>query len=139
MQSTLLANGRLRMLDAAGKPQEIGPEHPEYQRLLAQHDRTARPNPLRARLIGVAAMLVGIGAWWYNWHELLTTGGFYIKLTLLGPLGFFGGLLLLWRPEWAGPVRPHSSKAHKTALFVLIALMAITGGIDFYLLMHYRP
>jgi hypothetical protein len=91
------------------------------------------------RIFGLVGILVGIGAWWWTWHDVAAHGTFSIRLTLLGPLGFFGGLLALVRPEWTGPLRNDSSKAHKTALIVLIALMCVAGGIDFYLLDHYRP
>lgn len=82
---------------------------------------------------------MGVAAWWYNWHSLKTAGEYSIKLTLLGPLGLFGGILFLWRPEWTGPIRNSSTRAHKTALAVVIALVALTAAVDFYFLQHYQP
>ena len=84
MQLTLLANGRLRVTDQSGSTSEIGPEHPDYQWLRAQLQQTAKPN--LSRLMRVIGIAIGIGAWWYNWHDVMTHGTFSIRLTLLGPL-----------------------------------------------------
>src|SRR5215470_9644252 len=85
MQSTLLPGGRLRV---------------QYQ---------SAPG----RFIGLLMIAIGLGGWWYNWHLAATEGQFYIKLCLLGPLGLAGGILMLVRPEWAGPLRSDSTRAHK--------------------------
>ena len=77
-------------------------------------------------------MLVGLAGWWYNWYLAATEGYFRIKLCVLAPLGVFGGLLFLIRPDYAGPIRPNSSRAHKFALAMVVAAMAIFSGIDFY-------
>jgi hypothetical protein len=79
-------------------------------------------------------ILVGIAGWWYNAHLAATTGQFWIKLCILGPLGVFGGLVMLLRPDWAGPWRKDSTPAHKAALITVIALVAVTSGMTFYLL-----
>jgi hypothetical protein len=100
---------------------------------------TTKPNPFRTRIGGVLAILGGVGVWWYNWHHLMTTGTFYIKMTLIGPLALAGGVLMMFRPEWTGPLRKDSTRAHKTALISVIVFMAVGAGIDFYLLDHYRP
>jgi hypothetical protein len=34
----------------------------------------AKPNPLRNGLIGIACILAGLAGWWYNWHQVKTTG-----------------------------------------------------------------
>jgi len=93
---------------------------------------------MKIRLTAALAMSVGVAGWAYNWHLLRTEHQFYPKLTILGPLGVFGGLLMMHRPEWSGPLRPDSTTAHKTALISLIALMAVGAGIDYYCLSHYR-
>jgi hypothetical protein len=90
------------------------------------------------RLVGLLMIAIGIVGWWYNWHLLATEGHFYIKLSLLGPLGVSGGILMLVRPEWAGPLRSDSKRAHKMALFAVIGFMGIASGIDMYLLTHSR-
>src|SRR4029453_3669547 len=82
----------------------------------AQYQESASRNSSRARLFGLAMIAIGIGGWWYNWHLAAAGGQFYIKLCLLGPLGLAGGILMLTRPEWAGPLRSDSSRAHKIAL-----------------------
>jgi hypothetical protein len=84
--------------------------------------------------VGAVFIAIGLAGWWYNWHLRSTEGHFYIKLTLLGPMGLFGGLLMMLRPEWTGPITPQSTREHKIALGALIALVAICAGVDFYLL-----
>lgn len=81
---------------------------------------------------GAGMMVIGLLGWWYNWYLAATEGYFRIKLCLLAPLGFFGGLLFLVRPDFAGPLRPNSSRGHKLALASVIAAMTIFSGIDFY-------
>jgi hypothetical protein len=78
----------------------------------------------------------GIAGWWYNWHLAATAGQYYTKLSLFGPLGLFGGLVVMMKPEWAGPIRSDSTRGHKAAIFTVIGLMAIASGIDMYLLHH---
>jgi len=138
MRVTLLPNGKLHILDNTGFATEVCPEHPDYTSLCSQYRKSISPNTVPRRLGGMAAILVGIAGWWYNWHLLITEHQYYRGLVLLGPLGLFGGLLLLLRPEWAEPLRSDSSPAHKTALISVAILMATAVGIDFYLLAHYR-
>src|SRR5262249_8929589 len=124
MQLTLLPTGWLRVQDQSGAVCEIGPEHPDYQRLRAQYQQV-KTSLMRVRLFGLAAMVIGAAGWWYNWHLAETQGHFYIKLCILGPLGIFGGLLMLARPEWAGPIRSDSTRAHKFALGAVLGLMFV--------------
>jgi hypothetical protein len=77
-------------------------------------------------------MAIGFMGWWYNWYLAASEGYFRMKLTLLAPLGIFGGLLFLFRPQYAGPIRQDSTRAHRFALATVIAAMAIFSAIDFY-------
>jgi hypothetical protein len=138
MQSTL-PTGRLRAQDQSGATHEIGSAHPDFQRLKAQYQQSSKRNSSPARFIGLLMIAIGIGGWWYNWHLAATEGHFYIKLCLLGPLGLAGGILMLVRPEWAGPLQSDSTRAHKAALFAAIGFMAVASGIDMYLLKYSRP
>src|ERR1700730_461706 len=107
MQLTLLPTGRLLVQDQSGFMHEIGAEHPDFQRLRAQYaaqyqapyQQSAKRKSWPARLFGMLMIAIGVGGWWYNWHLAATEGQFYIKLSLLGPLGIFGGLLMLLRPD----------------------------------------
>lgn len=94
---------------------------------------------LRNRVIGVSAILAGFAGWWYNWHDVKTTGTFSIKLTLFPPLALCAGLLFIFRPEWTGPLRSNSTREHKLALLAAIVFMAVASAIDFYLLASYQP
>jgi len=137
MKVTLLTNGKLRITDPTGAVAEIGPEHPDYVSLCAQYRKSVKPDYGKIRLFAALAIAVGLAGWWYNWHLLLTERLFYPKLTILGPLGVFGGLLMMFRPEWSGPLRPDSTREHKMGLTALIVLMALGAGIDYYLLSHH--
>ncbi len=86
---------------------------------------------LRGRLFGVLMIIVGLAGWWCNWHLAKTEGHFYIKLCILGPLGLFGGLLVMVRPDWMGPLGKGATRAHKTAVIGLIAVIAVVSGIDY--------
>jgi hypothetical protein len=92
----------------------------------------------RVRWMGVVFVAVGVLAFWLSWHWLLTDHVISVKLTILGPLAVLGGLLSIWKPEYTGPLRPDSPKAHKTALLALCGLMALFSGINYYLLMTYH-
>jgi hypothetical protein len=98
-----------------------------------------KPNLLRTRLTAIACILVGIASWWYNWHDVKTSGTFSYKLTLLGPLGLVAGVLFFFKPEWTGPLRRDSTREHKIALFAGIAFMLVLSAIDFYFLLNYHP
>ncbi len=105
----------------------------------ATHDfQESAKRTWRARLVGLVAIAIGVGGWWYNWHLAATEGQFYIKLCILGPLGLAGGILMLVRPEWAGPLRSDSTRAHKIALIAVLGFMFVASGIDMYLLKHNR-
>lgn len=135
MQMMLLPGGRLRVQDQFGGCYEIGAEHPDYQRLIWQcRQQPLKRNLFPARMFGLLMMAVGAAAWWYNWHLAVTQGQFYIKSCILGPLGVFGGLLMLIRPDWAGPWRRESAPARKFAMIAVMGLAALASGADFYLL-----
>jgi hypothetical protein len=104
----------------------------------AQYHPLAKRTSSPARFFGLLMIAIGIAGWWYNWHLMATEGQYYIKLCLLGPLGVFGGFLVLLRPDWAGPLRKDSTPAHKVSLVAVIGLVAVASGIDLYLLMHPR-
>jgi hypothetical protein len=85
-----------------------------------------------ARLFGLTMFFAGIAGGYYNHYLAATEGEYYIRLCVFAPLGVIGGLLMLLRPDWAGPLRSDSSRAHKTSMFVGIGLMAVISGIDMY-------
>ena len=99
----------------------------------------AKPDYTRVRLFGLLLIAVGVGAWWYNWYTAATAGEFSLRLTILGPAGVFGGLLLLLRPDWSGRLHTGSSPAQKIALFSVMGLIAVGAGVDYYLLKGGAP
>ena|SRR6267154_1816747 len=118
---------------------QIGPEHPDYHRAMTAERLSAKPDPVKPRIFGAVAVVGGLACGWWNWHLLLTQHYFYMKLGLLGPLAVFGGLLMAWKPKWSGPITKDSTKAHKTAMFGTIALVAVVTLINVYLMETYRP
>jgi len=135
---TMLGNGRLRTTDENGRTTEIGPEHPDYQKLVATYRASPR-TALRARVTAVVFILAGAGAWWYVWHQLITEGSYSLRLSLVGPFGLFGGLMLLIRPDWGGPWRQDTPTAQKLGVGVMMAVILVSLGINEYLMSHYRP
>jgi hypothetical protein len=128
MQLTLLPSGRVMVQNEFGSTYEIGPGHPDFERIRAQCE-PVKCNLLRIRLFGLLMIAIGLAGWWYNRHLAATEGEFYVKLCLLGPLGLFGGFLLLARPDWAGPLQPDSTRAHKFGLIAVTGLVIVASGI----------
>ena len=135
---TMLDNGRLRTQDENGRTIEIGAEHPDYQRLAAAYRSSIRPTP-RSCLIAIACILIGAGCWWFSWRQLVTEGSYDLRISMAGPFAFFGGLLRLFRPQWAGPLRKDSPKSQVAGIVVLMVVILVSEGINQYLLEHYRP
>lgn len=92
----------------------------------------------QTRFAGAVFVLLGLFGFWWNWHELTATGAFSIKLTIFSPLGVFGGLLMAFRPEWAGPRQPDAQADQKIAVIAVMLLTAVASAADFYFLSHYR-
>lgn len=109
-----------------------------YSTLPVQHRPALMSGSTSIRLFGLLFLVLGFAGWWYNWHLAATRHEFYIKLCIFGPFAIFGGLLMILRPDWAGPVQAGSSKAQKTALIALIAGVFIMSGVDFYRLKNYQ-
>jgi hypothetical protein len=86
-----------------------------------------QPGPNHA--LGILAITAGVAGWWCNWHTLLTQGEYYPRLSVVGPLGLFGGLLIMLHKQNA-PTR-------KTALIGCAFLTALAAAADHYLLTHY--
>jgi hypothetical protein len=82
-------------------------------------------------------MLFGAVGYWYNWHLATTRGEFVIKLCVFVPVAVSGGLLILLRPDWTGPLRKDSTRGHKIALFAVVGFMAVGSGVEFFRLKHY--
>lgn len=135
---TMLENGRLRTQDANGRIAEIGPEHPDYQRLAAECRSSIRPTA-RSRLTALAFILTGAGCWWYVWHQLLTEGSYDLRASIVAPVGVFGGLLMLFWPQFCGPWREDGPEGQKISNIVTVALMLSAYAVNNYLMQHYRP
>ena len=86
---------------------------------------------LKARLLAVVLILVGIGLVYYNWRQLWQEGQYSMKLAAFGPVVGIGGLYLLILPARAG--KPTTTGEKIAALLVLGIGMAV-GLVNWYLM-----
>jgi hypothetical protein len=85
---------------------------------------------LKARLLAIVLILVFAGLTYLNWHDLLTTGRYGIKMTF-APVGIVGGLFLLAFPTKAG--KPQTT-GDKVLVLVVFAIGALAGLVNWYLM-----
>ena len=131
-----LLNGELEVQDEDGVVHRIGPEHPDYR----LHLRSVRIDPKKARIGGIVSILVGLGLLWLNWHLLVTSGYYYVALVFFAPAILFFGLLVVVRPDYAGPAPGEADARPRTAVMILfLVLMLAASGLNWYLLANYHP
>jgi len=88
-------------------------------------------NHIKARLLGIVLILLGIALVYFNWRQLWTEGTYSLKLAAFGPVVGIGGLFLLFFPARAG--KPTTTPEKVTVLLVLAVGMA-AGLINWYLM-----
>jgi len=86
---------------------------------------------LKARLLGVALILLFAGLTYYNWHQLQEEGSYSLKMAAFGPLGVVGGFFLLLFPGQGG--KPETTRDKIIVLLVLVVGMA-AGLLNWYLM-----
>jgi hypothetical protein len=86
---------------------------------------------LKARLLGVALILLFAGLTYYNWHQLQEEGSYSLKMAAFGPLGVVGGFFLLLFPGLGG--KPETTRDKIIVLLVLVVGMA-AGLLNWYLM-----
>ena len=134
----MLENGRLRTQDENGRVTEIGPEHPDYQRLAAAFRASIRPSA-RSRVYGGVFILVGVATGWFVWRQLAAEGSYDDRLSVVGPLAIPFGLLFMFKPQWAGPWRNDTPMAQKIGIGMTLAATAAVFGINYWFMQNYRP
>lgn len=85
----------------------------------------------KARLLGVALILVFAGLIYYNWQQLASEGRYSLKLAAFGPVGVVGGLFVLLFPAKGG--KPETTTDKVVALLVFGAGLA-AGLLNWYLM-----
>jgi len=91
----------------------------------------------KVRIFGLFFFLFFVGAIAYNWHLLITEGRYYLQASGLSPIGALVGLAILFFPRNAFKSKPRDKKSVAIMLIVGIIGM-ILGGINFYLMDHYK-
>ena len=93
--------------------------HPEKRRLVMRH--------IKARLLAVILILVFTGLTYLAWRELLTTGGYSLKLAAFAPVGIVGGLFILVFPTKAGKPQTTGDKLIVIGVFVIGLLAGLAN------------
>lgn len=86
---------------------------------------------IKARLFGVALIVLGFALVYLNWRELWTDGTYSMKLAAFGPVVGIGGLFLLLFPTRAG--KPNTT-AEKVTVLLVLAIGLAAGLINWYLM-----
>ncbi len=86
---------------------------------------------VKARVLGLVLILLGIGLVYFNWRQLLQEGNYSLKLAAFGPVVGIGGLYLLIFPSMGG--KPRTAKEKIIALTVLV-IGLVAGLINWYLM-----
>ena len=86
---------------------------------------------LKARLLGVALIILCAGMIYYGWYQLRTEGVYYIKMATFAPLGVVGGIFLLLFPGMGG--KPNTPK-EKVIVLVVFVIGLLAGLVNWYLM-----
>jgi hypothetical protein len=86
---------------------------------------------LKARLLAIVTILLFSGLMYYNWHQLLTTGSYSLKMAAFGPVGVIGGLFLVVFPDKAG--KP-TTTSDKVIVLLVFGVGLLAGLINWYLM-----
>jgi len=86
---------------------------------------------VKARLLGLVLILLGIVLVYLNWRDLWNEGTYSLKLAAFGPLVAIGGIFLLLFPARAG--KP-STTSEKITVLIVFAIGLVAGLINWYLM-----
>jgi hypothetical protein len=86
---------------------------------------------VKARILALVLILLGVGLLYFNWHQLLKDGSYSMKLAAFGPLIGVGGLFLLLFPSMGG--KPTSAK-EKIILLAVFVVGLVAGLVNWYLM-----
>ena len=86
---------------------------------------------LKARLLGVALVLLLAGLTWNNWNQLHGEGRYSLKVAAFGPVGVVGGLFLLLFPGMGG--KPETTR-DKLVVLLVFGAGVLAGLLNWYLM-----
>ncbi|MEO7253062.1 MAG: hypothetical protein ABIZ64_02360 [Casimicrobium sp.] len=88
-------------------------------------------NHIKPRLLFLGLLIVSIILVFSNWHQLLMTHKYSMKVAAFAPLCGVGGLFLMAFPTMAG--KPHTVK-EKTLVTIVLVIGLIAGLANWYLM-----
>ena len=88
-------------------------------------------NHIKPRLLYFGLVVVSIGLAYYNWHDLLRTHKYSMKIAAFAPLCAVGGLVLMALPAMVG--KPNTTK-EKTIGVIVFAIGLAAGLANWYLM-----
>ncbi len=86
---------------------------------------------LKARILALTLILVSLGMIYYNWHQLLQDGRYYLKIAAFAPVIGVGGVFLLIFPRMSG--KPKTTK-EKIIVLTVTGIGLVAGAINVYLM-----
>lgn len=86
---------------------------------------------VKARILGLVLVLLGIGLVYLNWHQLLNDGSYSMKMAAFGPLIGVGGVFLLLFPSMGG--KPSTAK-EKTIVLIVFVIGLVAGLVNWFLM-----
>ena len=86
---------------------------------------------MKARLLGIGLIAVGVALIYINWRELWSDGTYSMKLAAFGPLVGIGGLYLLLFPSRGG--KPNKT-AEKVGALIVFVIGLVAGLVNWYLM-----
>lgn len=88
-------------------------------------------NHIKPRLLFLGLIVLSIGLIYYNWHQLLLTHKYSMKMAAFAPLCAVGGVFLVVFPEMAG--KPNTTKEKTVGMIVFVIGLA-AGLVNWYLM-----
>ena len=92
--------------------------------------------PAKMRLFAVSGMLSFAYLTWANWRMLMTEGQYYANRSVYAPMCVLMCLVILVRPDWAGPPRTRQDWVRQT---ILVVLCLVPGIVNSSLMGSWHP
>ena len=86
---------------------------------------------IKARLLGLVLILLGLALVYINWRQLWAEGTYSMKLAAFGPVVSVGGIFLLIFPTRAG--KPNTT-GEKVTVLIVLAIGLAAGLVNWYLM-----
>jgi hypothetical protein len=88
-------------------------------------------NHIKSRLLSSVMVVLSVALIYHNWHQLLFTHKYSMKLAAFAPLWGVGGLFLLAFPTMAS--KPNTGK-EKFMVAIVFVIGLIVGLLNWYLM-----